>query len=342
MAKLGSPYQQLVAEVLQVFQPNAVVSHGQWIKGPDGSLDLDVSIRGLINGKQQHFVIECKDFDVTKSGKVGRPLVDAFESKRRDIGADWVAMCSNSGFTADALRKCARVGIGAITLMRQGDRRVRAVVDDEVYVRKYTLTGAEVKLIGIGAARKWIEERQILGKAIEDWMIARIRQILFLEPRIDESFAACHRIDPRFTTGIYSEPSDKYRLDLLASLDITWTAREATWDSDNAVFNYLTQKIHQPMQDGLKHSISMTVDIANPRPVPHPPSFVNPGRMGSVVHPFIELEFFEHNLVSDMTDSERAEVNTRFCKADIDKPQLHKLDNYLRKWQLAQATPPAV
>src|SRR5215475_1322251 len=102
-ASRGKAYQQLVAEVANAFDPGAKVTEGEWIVGPDGRLDMDVAIRGKINGKDILIVIECKDFNPKSTGKVGREFVDALDSKRHDLGASIAMICSNSGFTADAL-----------------------------------------------------------------------------------------------------------------------------------------------------------------------------------------------------------------------------------------------
>jgi len=50
-------------------------------------------------------VIECKDWN----RPIGIAFIDALDSKRRDLGASIAMICSNSGFTSDALRKAARV-----------------------------------------------------------------------------------------------------------------------------------------------------------------------------------------------------------------------------------------
>jgi hypothetical protein len=103
----GKAYQKLVAYVMKAFDLGADVKEGQWVKGPDGRLDLDVAVRGTIDGKPTLAVIECKDFDLKKTGKVGREYVDALDSKRHDLNANIAMICSNSGFTEDALNKAA-------------------------------------------------------------------------------------------------------------------------------------------------------------------------------------------------------------------------------------------
>jgi hypothetical protein len=132
----GTAYQELVATMAKAFDPTANVRAGEWIEGPDGRLDMDVSIRGSLDGKPTLVVIECKDFDLNKTGKVGRPFIDALDSKRHDLEADAAFICSNSGFTEDALNKARRKGIGAISVLAEDDSRVKVVIETEIYFRR--------------------------------------------------------------------------------------------------------------------------------------------------------------------------------------------------------------
>ena len=65
--------------------------------------------------------------------------MDALESKRRDLAADVSFICSNAGFTTDAIRKAKRVGIGLIAVLRERDHRIRFQVREEIYIRRVTV-----------------------------------------------------------------------------------------------------------------------------------------------------------------------------------------------------------
>jgi hypothetical protein len=134
--KQGREYETVVAETAQAFDLNATVSRGKWVVGPDGRRELDVLIEGTAEGRPTKGIIECKDFNPKTTGPVGINYVDALDSKRHDIGAHFSILCSNAGFTSDAIRKAKRVGIGLISLMRKGDSRVRFAVVEEIYTRK--------------------------------------------------------------------------------------------------------------------------------------------------------------------------------------------------------------
>lgn len=121
MVKAGDEYQEIVAAVVRVLDPGATVTVGAWKEGPDGLRDMDVSVVGAIDGKRQFVLIECKDW----TRPIGIGVIDALESKRRDLQADLAILYSNSGFTRQALRKAQRVGIKATSALAHGDERIK-------------------------------------------------------------------------------------------------------------------------------------------------------------------------------------------------------------------------
>ena len=134
MPKAGDAYQDAVAEVARQLDPNARIVVGEWIEGPDGERDCDVGVYPA-SVSPRFVYIECKDW----KRPVGIEVVDALESKRKDVNADIAILCSNSGFSADALRKAARVGIPALSALIERDSRIRVQVQEEIYTRKIRL-----------------------------------------------------------------------------------------------------------------------------------------------------------------------------------------------------------
>jgi hypothetical protein len=84
MAKAGDQYQELVGTALRALYPAADVTVGEWIQGPDGRRDLDVSVRIVSGDTTRLILIECKDW----KDKVGVPEIDKLESKKHDLKAD--------------------------------------------------------------------------------------------------------------------------------------------------------------------------------------------------------------------------------------------------------------
>ena len=57
MAKLGKLYENLVARVAKALHPGATITVGEWVDGPDGAREIDVSVRGQIDDKQTFILI---------------------------------------------------------------------------------------------------------------------------------------------------------------------------------------------------------------------------------------------------------------------------------------------
>lgn len=125
--KPGDEYQEIVGAVQAALDPGATVKVGSWIVGPDGRRDLDVEVRGTLDGEPFLALVECKDW----RKKVGIEVVDALDSKRTDLHAQRAMIFSNSGFTKPALRKAARLGIDMSSALRAGDQRIRVEVHGE-------------------------------------------------------------------------------------------------------------------------------------------------------------------------------------------------------------------
>lgn len=133
--KAGRPYEEAVRDLCRTIFPNAKIESGVWVVGPDGRRELDVDIWEMVGDKLMHFMIECKDFNRESTGPVGISYVDALDSKCRDLGLHSAFICSNAGYTADAVRKAKRLGIGLLGATRQSDARIRFALQEEVCIR---------------------------------------------------------------------------------------------------------------------------------------------------------------------------------------------------------------
>jgi hypothetical protein len=145
MAKLGKPYENLVALVAKTLHPGAAVNVGEWVEGPDGVREIDVSVRGQIDGNQTFILIECKDW----KSDVGIAEIDALDSKRHDVGADKTMIVSNSGFTAPALMKARRKEIMCVSALVEGDDIVRFVLNRELLAKRLSVERYSWKVDGL-------------------------------------------------------------------------------------------------------------------------------------------------------------------------------------------------
>lgn len=180
MTKLGDSYQELVGAVEKALDPGATVRVGVWVIGPDGRRDLDVEVRGAIDGKPTFVQIECKDW----ADPVGIAVVDALDSKRRDLGADRALMYSNSGFTEPALKKAARLGIGMASALKAGDKLVKVAIYEQVVAKALSVDRVAVTLrpppgFDLSIPNDWrLESLAFNGRPVQNWLAPLTRKLL--------------------------------------------------------------------------------------------------------------------------------------------------------------------
>jgi Restriction endonuclease len=153
--KAGDAYRELVGTIMTALDRGSTVKTEQWITGPDGERDMDVEVRGTLNGFTHFVLVECKDH----ARPIGIGYVDGFESKIRDLKPERAIMFSNSGFTRDALKKGNRVGIEMASAMKSTNGAIRIKVSRDVFARRLTLNFGKIVLFPFDGCVLDIEEK---------------------------------------------------------------------------------------------------------------------------------------------------------------------------------------
>jgi hypothetical protein len=175
-------YQHLVAAIESAFDPGADVRVSEWVKGPDGRRDCDVSVRGTRQCVPHFALIECKDWK--KDQSVGIGVVDALDSKRRDLKADLAAIYSNSGFTAPAVQKARRININTFSAVATGDSCSRVRGNTLAYGRvvkamnlKEQICEPEGQDLPIPPGLT-IEDIRFEGRSVHNWVVTQIEALI--------------------------------------------------------------------------------------------------------------------------------------------------------------------
>jgi Restriction endonuclease len=302
--KPGDAYQNAVASVARSLDPSAEVEVGIWTIGPDGRRDLDVVIRPKQASSFPKVVIECKDWN----RPIGIALIDALESKRRDINALVAMICSNSGFTADALRKAARVGIPALAALIEGDNRIRVVVREQIYVPivqflhhrptfHHQPLSDDVKR---ALTNVYTKEYTYGGKSLEPWVAAKLLDIAVHATR-PRSFTARFRFRMPIIAEVRGINLVVNKIEIRAAFTVRWMTQVAEIGASQGMYDYLRKVVvfgPGEYQFHLKNVDSKTwgtpVDIKDVPPQWLVPS-VDPGV------PFIEMRL---RMVKNMPQSD--------------------------------------
>ncbi len=248
MSKLGTAYQELVAEVIKSFDSNndIIVEEGLWVNGPDGQRDIDVSVRGVINGKEIFILIECKDYS-KKTGKVGINIIDEIDSKRHDLNADIAIISSNSGFTEPALNKARRKDIVAISVLKEGDERVKIEIEQEIYYPKHTFGEFKITYNGpdVTEQLKSAEWYQIKykGKFIDSWLIMKAQAVTFLNEVSGKDVIYTANF---ITQTEFDFEGSKIKLDSIAisfRSEAEWFSQPVKIDASKGLYDYLRKGV---------------------------------------------------------------------------------------------------
>ncbi|MGB4068965.1 MAG: hypothetical protein WBK08_13125 [Nitrospira sp.] len=129
----NTEYREVVADVLHAFHPQAIIIVGGVMHGPDGVRKVDIVIQSVINRISKSVAIDI--VDLPSGRKAGVDIIDGFDSKKMDINVDIALLCSNTGFDSIAISKAKRKQIGLISILHSGDSKVKAVIEEEIYLR---------------------------------------------------------------------------------------------------------------------------------------------------------------------------------------------------------------
>ena len=262
--KRGLIYQHAVAQVAKSIDPSAQIEVGAWANGPDGRRDLDVLIRPREGSSAPSVVIECKDWN----RPIGIGFIDALDSKRKDISAAIAMICSNSGFTEEALHKAARVGIPALAALIEGDSRIRVIVREQIYTRivefqrhgpqfhHQPLTLEDQGKISGAYTKEWLYE----GKSMEAWVTAKLMRIASLAT---QSKSFIDRFTFRTTVPVVARgvKLSLSGIDIRGAFTVQWMTQIGEIGASQGMYDYLHKRVilgPGPYQVQLKNINSAT------------------------------------------------------------------------------------
>jgi hypothetical protein len=244
-----STYRQLVASVIYAFDPRATLSVGDLVGTPDGPRTVDIEVRSLSeDGKPLLIAIDV--IDLPSGRKADIAAVDAADSKRADIKASVMLVCSNTGFDEIAIRKAKRKQIGLISILRQGDERVKAVINEQIYLRKvnvnpltFTFTGMTMKDRGILERSSGSHALQYGGKFVDAWLMEKVAIIVGYNPTLDKRVTATFNLK---NGTKFDVPSGRPKLRALAvsfQPHTQWLSQTVQLDATTGIYDYLRSRV---------------------------------------------------------------------------------------------------
>lgn len=114
MPKQGAEFETLTAEIFNALRNDPKyesVEHNVFLEGIDGPREIDVLLKGRVGPCEIITAIECKDYNKN----INVTVLDAFDSKLKDVKANKGIIVSRKGFSKTAKQKAKRLGITLCT-----------------------------------------------------------------------------------------------------------------------------------------------------------------------------------------------------------------------------------
>jgi hypothetical protein len=254
MAKRGTLFEQAVADIIKGFGDVTDVAQGEWHTGPDGRRDRDVKFNIHLGDRTYRALIECKDYDRVKTGRVGIGVMDALDSKRRDLKIDVPMVCSNAGFTKPALAKAERVGIHCIGALRDGDDRIRFQVSDKIYTRRLTIDALEIEASLKGASvdlsKVPLEPLTYMGDPVCNWLLSRIHRAVGQNPIVKGRFRGSQRFRMPLTFASTSGFVTLDSIGVIHNLSGAWYEHEVQLTATSGLYDWARRRVRPACASG--------------------------------------------------------------------------------------------
>ena len=247
MAKRGTLFEKVVADIVRSFDSTIEVEQGTWINGPDGRRDRDVSFTGMRDGLPFKVLIECKDYNPRRTGRVGIELIDALDSKRRDLNIDIPMICSNAGFAEPAIKKAQRVGIATIGALRKGDHRIKFQVHDAIYYRRLILatqyTAHYATARSEAATGPNPGTLSFDGLLAADWLTQKLQLLLLENPIVNTGLTGEFRFREPVTFDHPGGVVEVRALSLQCQVTGAWYKQNSQIDASSGFYDWVRKRV---------------------------------------------------------------------------------------------------
>jgi hypothetical protein len=276
-----SAYRDLVAEVIHEVSPTSRVSVGTLVTTPDGSRTIDVEVTSI---EEKPFITDIDVVDLPSGRPAGVETVDAADSKRADVKADAMLVCSNTGFDAVAIRKAKRKKIGLISVLRQGDKRIKAIIEEEIYLRKVDISPAKIDYTEATSQDRetlrelWKGTHEVAyqGGSVDAWLEQKAIEIILYNPFADQPLTATFQLKESTDFDIKGRRVKLKALKIGFQPRIQWLSETVQLDAKTGIYDYVRQRIRFT-SSGTQSFIIKGIDFDQGTPLASPPQITDLG-----------------------------------------------------------------
>jgi hypothetical protein len=265
-----SAYRQLVGSVVYALDPHATLSVGNLVDTPDGVRTVDIELRS--SGKDGAPLLTAIDvIDLPPGRKADITAVDAADSKRADIKADATLLCSNTGFQQDAISKAKRKNIGLISVLRQGDKRVKGVIEEEIYLRKIDINPVNITWNGdnLQNLNPNPDVLEYKGGSVVAWLQLKASLIAGTNPEL--TFGITNTFNFKRPTDFYKNGKPITLRSMAVSFipRVRWLSQTVQIDAQTGIYDYVRGRVM--LTPGSNSYTIKGIDFDHATPLSTPP-----------------------------------------------------------------------
>jgi hypothetical protein len=271
-------YRRLVASIIAAFDPSADIAEGPLLHSPDGRRTVDISIRSSRSGRPTLTAIDILYLPIGRKADI--EAIDAADSKRSDINANAMLLCSNTGFEIEAIRKAKRKQIGLISILREGDKRIKAIIEEELYLRKVQMGPMNISYSSVKPLEgppPVAHELKYGDGSVDAWLEEKAVQIVFQNPNLTRRITATFNLKRpvEFKRGTNQV--------MLQSIAITfqprvqWLSQIVRLDAKAGIYDYVRGRVR--LAPGSNSYTIQGVDFDKATPA-EPPTFIQDANIG--------------------------------------------------------------
>ena len=261
-------YRHLVAAVIHAFEPKADLAVNALVNTPDGTRKIDIEVRSP--DKSRLTVVDIVDLPIGR--KAGIEVVDAAVSKMADIKADVGLVCSNTGFEALAIKKAKRMKIGLISVLRRGDKRIKAVIEEVMYLRQIDLNPFSITYDWDKDMRPNMKfgDLKYRGESIDKWLLSRAMKTAFLNPTLEVLVQDILHLKETTEFDLGEERFKLHGFAIRFQPNVKWFSQTAQLDAMTGIYDYLHGKVLLP-NVGVNSYVVQGIDFNTATPLLSPP-----------------------------------------------------------------------
>ncbi len=279
----NAEYRELVVQVIHAFEPHASISVAGAVLGPDGARTVDIQVWPVSGGVRGPTVIDVIDRPDAKP--VGIDAIDIADSKRRDVRAKAMLLCSNTGFDALAIQKAKRANIGLISVLKHGDKRIRGRIVEEIYLRRVNVSPFTVDYEGastddLETLRQYMTATHnvtYMGGSVASWLQQRALMIISNNPEVEQPLIA--RFDLKKPTEflVQGHQVNLRALSIRFHPRVQWLSQIVTLDAKNGIYDYVRGRVRLAAGSNSYVIEGVNFDTAKPMASPPPVSGIGVG-----------------------------------------------------------------